>query len=270
MATYAIGDVQGCLAPLQQLLDRLKFDPGTDHLWFTGDLVNRGPDSLGSLRFIRSLGDAAVTVLGNHDLHLLAIAYGVRKPRHDNLDDVLNAPDRAELLDWLATRPLLIHDPEHDWTLLHAGLPPEWDLPTARDCAGEAEEWLRGPQRQHFLTTMYGDMPDRWNPATTGDARHRFTVNCLTRMRYCMPDGRLLFEPKGPPGTQPDGALPWFALPGRKSAGHRIVFGHWASLGQVHWPAAQVWNVDTGCVWGRSLSALCLETGVVTSCGCSA
>lgn len=270
MATYAIGDIQGCLPALERLLDRLNFDPARDQLWFTGDLVNRGPDSLGTLRFIRALGKAALAVLGNHDLHLLAVAHtGAKQGRHDTLDAILAAPDRAELLDWLAHRPLLHHDAQRDWTLIHAGLPPQWDLELAATLAREVETTLRGPRLKDFLAVMYANEPDRWSPALAGDARLRFTVNCLTRLRFCTPQGRLLFKPKGAPGSQPSDSLPWFEAPGRRSAGHRIVFGHWAALGRIEWPGTDVYGIDTGCVWGNALSALCLETGTITSCGCA-
>lgn len=270
MATYAIGDVQGCLSPLRHLLSRLRFDPNRDRLWFTGDIVNRGPDSLGTLRFIRQLGNAAVTVLGNHDLHLLAVAHGAPQGRGDTLDAILSAPDRDELLNWLAARPLLHHAPQLGWTMIHAGLPPQWTLTMARELASATESALRGPGLAHFLANMYGDEPAQWSPQLSGHARLRFTINCLTRLRYCDTNGRLLLEYKGPPGSQPAEAMPWFQAPNRHSAGHRIVFGHWASLGRIHWPDAQVYGIDTGCVWGRQLSALCLETGAVTSCNCKA
>lgn len=270
MATYAIGDIQGCLQPLQCLLEKLNFTAGQDRLWFVGDLVNRGPDSLGTLRFIRGLGESAVTVLGNHDLHLLAIAHGARHGRHDTLDSLLAASDRQQLLGWLSTRPLLHHDAELNWTMIHGGLPPQWTLPQARELAREVETVLRGPQLNAFLSQMYSDEPALWSPQLAGIERLRFVVNCLTRLRYCDAEGRLLLDYKGPPGTQPAGAMPWFQAPQRHTAGHRIVFGHWASLGQVHWPDAQVYGIDTGCVWGRQLSALCLETGVLTSCDCAA
>ncbi|HXG28482.1 MAG TPA: symmetrical bis(5'-nucleosyl)-tetraphosphatase [Nevskiales bacterium] len=262
MPLYAIGDVQGCLAELLQLLERLRFSPDRDRLWFTGDLVNRGPDSLGTLRFVRSLGSAAVTVLGNHDLHLLAVAADPQRRRRtdDSLDAVLQAPDRDELLDWLRRQPLLHHDPERAVTMVHAGLPPEWDLAAAQACAREVETVLRAGDGTAFFGHMYGDQPRRWDPALTGWPRLRFIVNCLTRLRYCTPDGRLALEHKGAPDGQRDDVQPWFRLPGRRSRGQRIVFGHWSTLGQVAWDDERVWGLDSGCVWGGRLSALRLDT----------
>jgi bis(5'-nucleosyl)-tetraphosphatase (symmetrical) len=258
MATYAIGDLQGCYDEFRALLDRLDFDPARDRLWLVGDLVNRGPGSLAVLRFVRSLGDAAITVLGNHDLHLLAVAAasGRGRKRGDTLDEVLSAPDRDELLHWLQWRPLLHADPALDCTLVHAGLPPQWDVALAAACAREVEAALRGAARE-FYADMYGNEPDRWSPDLTGVQRLRFTVNCLTRMRYCTADGRLLLKPKGPPAEAPPEALPWFRVPGRLSAGTRIVFGHWSALG-FH-DGDDVLALDTGCVWGGRLTAARLD-----------
>jgi bis(5'-nucleosyl)-tetraphosphatase (symmetrical) len=261
MAVYAIGDIQGCYDELRQLLDRLNFDPAVDRLWLTGDLVNRGPDSLGTLRFVRSLGAGAITVLGNHDLHLLAVATTAGRLRRgdDSLRPVLDAPDRDELLDWLRRQPLLHHDVTYRATLIHAGLPPEWDLNLARACAAEAETMLRGPQCREFFEHMYGDQPRRWDPTLDGWARLRFIINCLTRLRYCAPDGRLALEHKGAPQSQRDDVMPWFQSPGRKSRGQRIIFGHWSTLGRVTWEDESVWGLDTGCVWGGSLTALRID-----------
>lgn len=258
MSHYVIGDLQGCFEPLQRLLERLNFDPAADQLWFAGDLVNRGPESLQVLRFLRGLGTSAVSVLGNHDLHLLARASGGRAGRRDTLDALLAAPDRQELLDWLRHRPLL-HEHE-GWLLLHAGLPPQWNLAQARRAARQVEAILRGPDHARFLSSMYGDDPALWSPGLRGNRRHRFIVNAFTRLRYCDADGRMDLRPKGAPGSQPEGLMPWFAVPGRASRNAEILFGHWSTLGQVHWPEHRVWGLDTGAVWGGRLTALCLET----------
>ena len=258
MALYAIGDVQGCYDELRALLDTLRFDPAADTLWFTGDLVNRGPESLATLRFVRDLGARAVTVLGNHDLHLLAVA-SERSPlkRKDTLQGVLDAPDRDELLAWLAGLPLLHHDAERELTLLHAGLPPQWSIARACELAGEVEAVLRDGDRAAYFAHMYGDTPDRWDPTLDGWARLRFITNCLTRMRFCTPEGRLALSAKGPPGTQPSGCLPWFEVPGRASAGARIVCGHWSALGLVE--RDDLLAIDTGCLWGGALTAVRLD-----------
>lgn len=255
MAIYAIGDVQGCYESLRRLLDVVGFDPDRDRLWFVGDLVNRGPDSLAVLRFIKSLGDQAVVVLGNHDLHLLARAEGqMRDAKKDNLDDILTAPDRDDLLTWLRHRPLMHHDQDKRFTMVHAGLPPQWDLPLALACAREVEAALRGSEYQGFLRAMYGDEPASWSVDLTGMERLRFITNCLTRMRYCDASGRLDLAAKGHPKTQPAGALPWFRIPWRASRGERIVFGHWSTL---KWLAEEnVWSMDTGCLWGGHLTAI--------------
>lgn len=261
MATYAIGDVQGCRDALARLLDLIRFDPAADRLWFAGDLVNRGPDSAGTLRLIRSLGDRATAVLGNHDLHLLAVASGGRPGRRDTLDDLLAAPDRDELLLWLRQQPLMHSSTDGRWHLLHAGLPPQWTIADAARHADEVGVALRGDDGDALLARMYGDQPDRWDDALTGWPRLRFIINAFTRLRYCTADGRIAPEPKGGPGSQPAGLLPWFAVPGRASAGSRILFGHWSTLGRIHWPEHRVWGLDTGCVWGGRLTALCLDDG---------
>ncbi|MDH3715576.1 MAG: symmetrical bis(5'-nucleosyl)-tetraphosphatase [Gammaproteobacteria bacterium] len=260
MATYAIGDVQGCLDPLQRLLDALTFDPATDHLWFVGDLVNRGPRSLETLRFVRELGDAAITTLGNHDLHLLAAREGIRdERRNDTLRPIFTADDGDELLTWLRTQPLIHSDAQLQFVLVHAGIYPFWELHEARALAREVESLLAGDQYRELLRNMYGDRPSRWDPEMCGFERLRFIVNVFTRMRYCSPSGELDFDHNGPPGTQPPGLLPWFAVPNRKTASQRIVFGHWASL--PHFNAANLFPLDSGCVWGRNLSALRLDAG---------
>ena len=258
MAVYAIGDVQGCLAPLRQLLERVDFDSARDTLWFTGDLVNRGPDSLGVLRLVRDLGERAVTVLGNHDLHLLALAAGIdKKKQRDTLDDVLAAPDRDELLDWLRGRPLLHHDTTLGYTLVHAGLLPPWGLTEAQQLAREVEAALH-MEPKGFFRHMYGNQPDRWDNGLRGPERLRVVVNAFTRLRYCTPEGCMDLEQKGAPGSQPPGLLPWFEAPHRRSRDLRVVFGHWSTLGRYQ--GNGVMSLDSGCVWGRALTAVRLDS----------
>ncbi len=268
MATYVIGDVQACLDPLRRLLDRCRFDPAQDRLILAGDLVARGPDSAETLRFVRRLGSVATTVLGNHDLHLLAAAQGLREAR-DGLEQVIGAPDAEELLDFVAHQPLAWYDASLDTLVIHAGLAPQWSLAQTLALATEAEAVLRDPRtRAEFLPQMYGNDPARWNDALSGVERLRFVINCLTRARYCTADGRFDYQEKGPPGRQPPGLLPWFAAPGRATATTRIVFGHWSALGQIEWPQYRVWGLDTGCVWGGALTALRLEDGALIQCDC--
>jgi bis(5'-nucleosyl)-tetraphosphatase (symmetrical) len=258
MAVFAVGDVQGCHEELRRLLERIRFDTAEDSLWFTGDLVNRGPSSLETLRFVKGLSPRTVCVLGNHDLHLLAVAAGMaEKRRNDTLDELLAAPDRDELLDWLRRRPLLHHDAELGYTLVHAGLPPQWDLALGQVCARELEAVLCGPSYAEFFRDMYGDKPRRWSPGLKGSERLRFIVNCFTRMRYCTPEGDLDLKAKGAPGSQPPGYLPWFAVPGRASRDLHILFGHWSTLGEVR--GENVHALDTGCVWGGKLTAMRLD-----------
>ena len=267
MAVYAIGDVQGCFTALLALLDRLHFDRTRDRLWFAGDLVNRGPQSLEVLRFVKALGDGAVTVLGNHDLHLLTVAYGRgrRKPK-DTFTDVLTAPDRDDLLTWLRHRPLLHHDATFGMTLLHAGLPPQWTLAMAQAYAAEVEAVLRSPAYLLCLDNLAGQAPDQGVAASDKWERLRYITHCLTRLRFCDATGRLNAEATGPPGSQPPPYLPWFAIPHRASANLNIVFGHWAALGLYHAPG--VYGLDTGCVWGGTLTALCLKTRQHVSVQC--
>lgn len=268
VATYAIGDIQGCCDALSRLLERLNFDPAADHLWFAGDLVNRGAQSAATLRLIMSLGPRATTVLGNHDLHLLAVANGGKRGKRDSLDDILDAADRHELLDWLRRQPLIHGSADGRWQMLHAGLPPQWTIEEATAHAREVEAVLRGPDAEALLARMYGDQPDCWDPALTHWPRLRFIINCFTRLRYCTPEGHIAADPKGAPGSQPKGLVPWFEAPNRRSAGTRIVFGHWSTLGQVHWPEQQVWGLDTGCVWGGRLSALRLDDEALFGIDC--
>ncbi|MBS1199609.1 MAG: symmetrical bis(5-nucleosyl)-tetraphosphatase [Proteobacteria bacterium] len=257
MAVYAVGDVQGCRDELLALLDRLRFDPALDRLWLTGDLVNRGPDSLGVLRLVRGLGATAVAVLGNHDLHLLAVACGHGPGRRDpGIEQVLAAPDREELLDWLLRRPLLHHEPALGWTLVHAGLPPDWDLATAVSCAREVESALAGDPESLF-GSMYGNEPRRWSPTLAGVARYRYIINCMTRLRYVDAGGSVLLSLKGPPQQAPSFAIPWFRHPARATAGERIVFGHWSTLGLNR--EAGTLCLDGGCVWGGRLCAARLD-----------
>jgi len=259
MTTYAIGDVQGCCDELEALLRKLDFDPSHDRLWFVGDLVSRGPRSLEVLRLVRRLGDAAVTVLGNHDLHLLAIARGAAhvRPADRSLVQVLEAPDRDALLDWLQARPVLHHDPALGVTMVHAGLPPQWDIPLARRCAAELEAALRGEHSGGLFADMYGNQPDLWDDELEGSDRLRFITNALTRLRVCDRAGRLLLKYKGPPAKMPAAAIPWFQVPGRRSARARIVCGHWSALG--YHDGDGVLALDTGCVWGGRLTAQRLD-----------
>ncbi len=258
MTTYAIGDVQGCYEPLQRLLDAINFDPEEDTLWFAGDLVNRGPDSLAVLRFIKDLGEKAVSVLGNHDMHLLAVANGhFRYHKKDTFHDVLDAPDRDELLDWLRRQPLIHHDDQLGITMLHAGLPPQWDLAQAVACARKVEARLKSDDYGTFMVNIYGNEPDHWDDARNEEERLRFIINCFVRLRYLDRDGRLALEEKGAFGTQAEGLQPWFALPDRASRGLSIVFGHWSTIGG--YMGNGVVAMDTGCVWGGKLSALPLD-----------
>ena len=267
MATYAIGDVQGCFDELQMLLERVAFDPGADRLWFAGDLVNRGPRSLEVLRFVRDLGDRAVTVLGNHDLHLLAIwQHRDRLKRSDTLEPVLEAPDCDELLHWLRHQPMMHYEADLGCAMVHAGLSPDWNLQTALDCSRELENVLRSERFAAFLAHMYGNRPDRWSEGLSGWNRLRYIVNCFTRLRYCATDGRLEFHQKDAPGSQAPGFLPWFEMPGRRNKGTEVIFGHWSTLGLYRGHGVR--GLDTGCLWGGELTALRLEDDSVTQLSC--
>lgn len=256
MSTYAIGDVQGCFATLQALLKKIDFHSQRDTLWFVGDLVNRGADSLSVLRFVRDLGERAVTVLGNHDLHLLAIAAGIAKGKKgDTLEPVLEAADRDELLTWLRQRPLW-HMADR-YALVHAGLHPAWDWMTAQTLAYEVEQILRGADYVDLLRNMYGDEPRFWTDSLSGPARHRFVLNIMTRMRVLSKDGGLDLAFKGGLSAIPSSHQPWFDSPTSRKPLRRLLVGHWSALGLR--VAPQVVSLDTGCVWGRELSAYRLD-----------
>jgi bis(5'-nucleosyl)-tetraphosphatase (symmetrical) len=257
MARWAIGDVQGCSEELEELLALIHFNSDRDRLWFVGDLVNRGPQSLKTLRLVRSLDANAVCVLGNHDLHLLAVwLVGARLRRHDTLGDVLGAPDRDTLLEWLLQRPLAYQDPAHPELLVHAGLVPQWTVAQTLALAAEVQHALSSDPHR-LLSRLYGDKPDRWEPALSGVARLRFAINVCTRLRFCTEDGRINFEQKGPPDSAAAPWLPWYRVAQRASRGQRIVFGHWSALG-LH-AADGVLGLDTGCVWGGALTAANLD-----------
>ena len=258
MPRYAIGDVQGCCDELKALLRLCDYSADRDRLWFVGDLVNRGPQSLETLRFVRSLGANATVVLGNHDLHLLALAFGSkRKPKDgDTLDDILNAPDRDQLLEWLLGRPLAVFDEPNGDFLVHAGLVPEWTPRFAAQLAREVEAVLREDARTLF-DAMYGNKPDKWSDSLRGMDRLRFVINVFTRMRFCQRDGSIDLKLKGKPGDQPDAYLPWFDVPQRQSQAVRVICGHWWTLGLVRRP--DLLALDTGCIWGGSLTAVDLD-----------
>ncbi|MDR0479635.1 MAG: symmetrical bis(5'-nucleosyl)-tetraphosphatase [Burkholderiaceae bacterium] len=253
MSLYLIGDVQGCDAALERLLDEIAFSPSRDRLALLGDLVNRGPASLAVLRRIMALESAAACVLGNHDLHLLAIAQGIRQPhRSDTLTDILHAPDRDALLDWLRQRPLALH--EAGVLMVHAGVLPQWTTQQTLALAREVEDALRSPDWSAFLAVMYGNQPDSWDDALCSPDRLRVIVNALTRLRFCTPDGRIDFKVKDGADAAPPGLLPWFDAPQRRTRDTVIAFGHWSTLGWLS--RADVLALDTGCVWGGCLTAV--------------
>ncbi|HYE38497.1 MAG TPA: symmetrical bis(5'-nucleosyl)-tetraphosphatase [Ramlibacter sp.] len=253
MASYLVGDLQGCDAPLERLLRRIDFSPSRDTLFVLGDLVNRGPASAAVLRRLMGLGDAARCLLGNHDLSLLAVAHGHRAPhRNDTMDDVLGAPDRDAMLDWLRHRAMALQ--VHGMLLVHGGVLPQWDLAQVLALAGEVEAVLRGPGLADFLARMFGNQPDRWDDALAGADRLRVVVNALTRLRFCTPDGVMDLKASGGIDAAPAGLMPWFDVPGRRTADVCIAFGHWSTLGYVRRP--DIISLDTGCVWGGCLSAL--------------
>ncbi len=259
MSIYAIGDIQGCYDSFRRLLDKIEFDPDKDRVWLTGDLVNRGPKSLKTLRFVRSLGNAVVTVLGNHDLHLLALANGIDDAGDPGrtLSKVLDADDCDELVDWLRTLPLAHFDETLNTLLVHAGLPPKWTIAKTLARAAEVEALLRGNDYLALLPKLYGDKPTRWSGKLEGFKRSRFIVNALTRIRMVDAKGRLDFAHKGPPANAREGLVPWFEAPEARWRETRIVFGHWSALGLLVKP--DLICVDTGCVWKRDLTAVQLS-----------
>lgn len=263
MNAYAVGDLQGCFSELEALLDKVGFDPNQDQLWLAGDLVNRGPQSLEVLRFASALGDRVKAVLGNHDLHLLAVAFGgARVKRKDTLDGILKAPDRDELLDWLRHRPLCHYDESLGYVMTHAGVPPVWNLNDTLNHAAEVEQVLRSRQCREYFEAMYGNYPDCWHRGLSGMDRLRAITNYLTRMRFCTPDSQLEFDSKEGLEQCPEGFAPWFSYTRRDTT--PVIFGHWAALeGQVD--KTGIHALDTGCVWGGRLTAMNLKTGELTS-----
>ncbi|WP_062061161.1 symmetrical bis(5'-nucleosyl)-tetraphosphatase [Cellvibrio sp. OA-2007] len=270
MATYAIGDIQGCLEPLQCLLEEIKFNPRHDKLWLAGDLINRGPDTLATLRFLYRLRDSITIVLGNHDLHFIAVYYGLRKRgKNDTLDELLRAPDCADLVYWLRQQKLVHSDPALNFTMVHAGIPPQWDLTEALARAREVENVLQSDNIEHFLTGMYGNLPCRWSDDLVGIDRLRLITNYFTRMRFCSAEGELELQTKENAHAAPIGFAPWFSFLERKTRTQKIIFGHWAALeGRTN--IKNVYALDTGCVWGGSLTALRLEDERKFSCDCLA
>jgi len=258
MAVYAIGDVQGCFDELQELIHYIKFNPNKDQLWFVGDLVNRGPKSLETLRWIKSLGNAAVTVLGNHDLHLLAAHAGAKEIRTtSNLYSVLQAKDIDTLVEWLRRQPLICYNKQLKFAMVHAGLAPQWSLKDATRFSKEVETVLRSKKYKDFLYNMYGDQPNQWDGRLRGWSRLRTITNFMTRVRYCDNRGVMSFTEKGPPGTQSTRMQPWYQIKSRKSQDTMVVFGHWSTLGYIN--EHNIIATDTGCLWGGALTAVQIE-----------
>jgi bis(5'-nucleosyl)-tetraphosphatase (symmetrical) len=262
MAVFAIGDIQGCYDELRLLLNKINFNSDRDRLWFTGDLVNRGPKSLETLRFIHALAENAFVVLGNHDLHLLATAYDHERPgKKDTLDDILKAPDREQLLNWLRHQPLIHVDNDIGMVMLHAGLHPDWDIKTAISLSREVEKTLQGEQHIEFYKHMYGDKPAAWSDNLKGWPRLRYITNVFTRLRYCDNQGNISLNYKGAPGTQAEGLHPWFEIEHRASRNENIIFGHWSTLILAEGiQFKNLYPLDTGCLWGGKLTALRIET----------
>ncbi|HSC85509.1 MAG TPA: symmetrical bis(5'-nucleosyl)-tetraphosphatase [Pseudomonas sp.] len=269
MATYAVGDLQGCLQPLKCLLERVAFDPARDCLWLVGDLVNRGPQSLETLRFLYAMRDSLVCVLGNHDLHLLAVSHNVeRLKKNDTLQEILDAPDRADLLDWLRQQKLMHYDAVRDIALVHAGIAPQWSVEKALKRAAEVEEALRDDARLPlFLDGMYGNEPAKWDKDLHGITRLRVITNYFTRMRFCTADGTLDLKSKEGVDTAPPGYAPWFSYPQRKARGQKIIFGHWAAL-EGHCDEPGLSALDSGCVWGGAMTLMNIDSGEKIRCDC--
>ncbi len=269
MATYAVGDIQGCYDSLVCLLEQIDFDPKADTLWVAGDLINRGPKSLETLRFIRSLGDSTIVVLGNHDLSFLAVAEGFQAIRSgDTLEEILRADDCDELCHWLRQQKLVHHDHALGYTMVHAGIPPQWSIKKALRRSEEVEEVLQNPDHyQDFLLHMFGSEPKIWSKELRGHDRLRVITNYFTRKRFCDNDGQLEFQGKSGPNSAPNGFHPWYQIKQRKAKKDKIVFGHWAAL-QGHADADNVFALDTGCVWGGQLTVMCLEDQTFYSCDC--
>ena len=266
MATYAIGDLQGCFTEFQRLLEVIRFDPVRDKLWLAGDIVNRGPDSLSLLRYIKQGGDAILMVLGNHDLHLLMVAAGIaRNHPSDTIQSILQAPDRDELLHWLRHQKLFHYEDHH--AMVHAGILPSWSISQAEQLAREVENALRRDNHQELFARMYGNEPNYWQDDWTGYIRLRVIINAMTRMRVCTPDGRMNFAFKGDPQSIPDGYMPWFSLPHRSSRNTTIICGHWSGLG-LH-ITGNIMALDSGCVWGGQLSAIRLQDRKVFQVPCA-
>lgn len=266
MATYAVGDIQGCFDSFMRLLERCAFDPKHDRLWLVGDLVNRGPRSLETLRFVRDLGSAATTVLGNHDLSLLMASEGFgKRGKGDTFDEILNAPDRDELLDWLRHRPLC--HLENQYCMVHAGLLPQWTAARARSLAAEVEAALTAPDWSEFMSKMWGSEPAAWRNELEGWPRLRVIVNAMTRMRFCSPEGVMDFRFKGEVAKAPAGCIPWFQAPNRRSADSVLVTGHWSALGLK--VTTNLMALDSGCLWGGSLSAIRFEDRAIFQVDCS-
>ena len=261
MATYVIGDIQGCFKELELLLEKINFDQANDQLWFVGDLVNRGPQSLETVQFVRALGAAAKCVLGNHDIHLIACYAGVQHCKaKSSLNQILHHHAADEIIAWLRSQPLLHYDARLNWVMVHAGFIPQWDLTLAQSCAAEVETQLRSEQFADFLANVYGDYPDQWSSRLSGHDRWRVILNAFTRLRLCNRRGRMDFNYKGPPGGQAAHLHAWFDVP-RKSSQVNIVFGHWSALGLKQTP--RLLGIDTGCLWGRRLTAARLDAAPV-------
>ncbi len=264
MAIYAVGDIQGCLTPLKQLVDQVQFDPAEDQLWFVGDLVNRGPDSLETLRFVKAMGDSARVVLGNHDLHLLSLAEGLKTiRRHPTLEPILTAPDRDELLTWLRHQPLIYRDVEHHVVMVHAGIYPSWSIKQAEAYSKEVEAILQSDRYPTLLKKMYGRKPARWNPKLKSWDRTRFIINACTRMRYLKPKMTLDLNSSVPPGKQSRRLTPWYQVHQRPRKNWRIAFGHWSSAGQ--WFDGNHIALDSGCVWGEKLTMARIDQRMITT-----